>query len=570
MPIVTIEPSRGWVPLRLRELWEYRELAYFLVWRDIKIRYKQTVLGAAWAIIQPILTMVVFAVFFGRLAKMPSDGVPYPIFAYAALVPWTFFAHALTQASSSLVGSANLIKKVYFPRLVMPIAAALSGILDFALAFGVLLIMMAGYNVGFTLRLLSVPLFVLLAVTTALGVALWLSALNVEYRDVRHAVPFLSQFWLFATPVAYPSSLLAEPWRTIYAHQSHGGGRRGLPLGSTEHRLRARADARGVKPGVCRARRRRSVQFPAARANLRRPGLTELLLCLVPRPAPGGNGVSDIAIRAENLSKQFRIGASQPRYRTLREHISNVVSLRRRRERAAADTIWALKDVSFEVATGEAIGIIGPNGAGKSTLLKILSRITEPTAGRAELHGRVGSLLEVGTGFHLELTGRENLYLNGAILGMRKADIDRKADEIVAFAETGKLIDTPVKHYSSGMYMRLAFAVAAHLEPEILIVDEVLAVGDLNFQNKCLGKMQDVARQGRTVLFVSHNMGAITNLCTSALWLDAGRIVAQGAVNETVAAYIQSVGRCVSERRVGLEAQGLGRSIFHGSPGARR
>ena len=217
MPKVTIEPSRGWVPLRLRELWEYRELAYFLVWRDIKIRYKQTVLGAAWAIIQPILTMAVFAVFFGRLAKMPSDGVPYPIFAYAALVPWTFFAHAVTQASSSLVGSANLIKKVYFPRLVMPIAAALSGILDFALAFGVLLIMMAGYNVGFTLRLLTVPLFVLLAVTTALGVALWLSALNVEYRDVRHAVPFLTQFWLFATPVAYPSSLLAEPWRTIYA-----------------------------------------------------------------------------------------------------------------------------------------------------------------------------------------------------------------------------------------------------------------------------------------------------------------------------------------------------------------
>ena len=272
--------------------------------------------------------------------------------------------------------------------------------------------------------------------------------------------------------------------------------------------------------------------------------------------------MSDIAIRAENLSKQFRIGASQPRYRTLREHISNVVSLRRRRERAAADTIWALKDVSFEVATGEAIGIIGPNGAGKSTLLKILSRITEPTAGRAELHGRVGSLLEVGTGFHLELTGRENLYLNGAILGMRKADIDRKADEIVAFAETGKFIDTPVKHYSSGMYMRLAFAVAAHLEPEILIVDEVLAVGDLNFQNKCLGKMQDVARQGRTVLFVSHNMGAITNLCTSALWLDAGRIVAQGRVNDIVATYMQSVGRASQNDASGWKHKGSGEASF--------
>jgi lipopolysaccharide transport system permease protein len=215
-PVVRIEPSKGWASLRFRELWEYRELAYFLIWRDIKVRYKQTVLGAAWAIIQPISTMVIFAVFFGRLAKMPSDGVPYPIFAFAALVPWAFFANALTQASTSLVGSANLIKKVYFPRLIVPLAAVLSGILDFALAFGVLLLMMAGYNVGFTLRLLSVPLFVLLAVTTALGVALWLSALMVEYRDVRHVVPFLTQFWLFATPVAYPSSLLAEPWRTIY------------------------------------------------------------------------------------------------------------------------------------------------------------------------------------------------------------------------------------------------------------------------------------------------------------------------------------------------------------------
>lgn len=216
VPAIRIEASRGWVSLRLAELWEHRELVYFLIWRDIKVRYKQTVLGAAWAIIQPVFTMAVFAVFFGYLAKMPSDGVPYPLFAFAALVPWTFFANVLTQASNSLVGNANLIKKVYFPRLVVPLASVLSGIVDFALAFGVLLIMMAGYSVGVSLRLLWVPIFVLLTLTTALGVALWLSALNVEYRDVRYAVPFLTQFWLFATPVAYPSSLLSEPWRTLY------------------------------------------------------------------------------------------------------------------------------------------------------------------------------------------------------------------------------------------------------------------------------------------------------------------------------------------------------------------
>jgi lipopolysaccharide transport system permease protein len=215
--VVVIEPSSGWVPLRLRELWAYRELLYFFVWRDVKVRYKQTVLGAAWAIIQPVFTMVVFAIFFGRLAKVPSDGVPYPIFAYTALIPWTFFAHALGHGSNSLVTSGNLIKKVYFPRLVVPLAAVVAGIVDFALAFGVLLVLMPWYGMALSVRVLWIPLFVVLTMMTALGVALWLAALNVEYRDVRYTVPFLTQFWLFATPVAYPSSLLDEPWRTVYA-----------------------------------------------------------------------------------------------------------------------------------------------------------------------------------------------------------------------------------------------------------------------------------------------------------------------------------------------------------------
>jgi lipopolysaccharide transport system permease protein len=212
-----IQPSRGWVSLNLGELWRYRELLYFLVWRDVKVRYKQTVLGAAWAIIQPFFTMVVFSLFFGRLAKMPSDGIPYPIFSYAALVPWTFFATGLEQSSNSLVGSANLIKKIYFPRLAIPIATVLSGVVDFALAFTVLLGMMLFYGILPTGRVLVLPFFLLLALVTALGVGLWLSALNVEYRDVRYVVPFIAQIWLFSTPVAYPSTLLSEPWRSIYA-----------------------------------------------------------------------------------------------------------------------------------------------------------------------------------------------------------------------------------------------------------------------------------------------------------------------------------------------------------------
>jgi len=216
VPVTVIRPSRGWIPVNLRELWQYRELLYFLTWRDIKVRYKQTVLGAAWAIIQPFFTMVVFSLFFGRLAGVPSDEIPYPIFSYAALVPWTFFANGLSQASTSLVASSNLIQRVYFPRLVIPISAVLSGGVDFILAFVVLLGMMLFYGTLPTAAVVWLPLLLLLALTTALGVGLWLTALNVQFRDVRYVVPFMIQAWMFATPIAYPSSLLEEPWRTLY------------------------------------------------------------------------------------------------------------------------------------------------------------------------------------------------------------------------------------------------------------------------------------------------------------------------------------------------------------------
>jgi lipopolysaccharide transport system permease protein len=215
-PLISIRPSRGWISLNLRDLWAYRELLYFLTWRDIKVRYKQTVLGAAWAILQPLFTMVVFSLFFGRLAGVPSDGIPYPIFSYAALVPWQFFANGLTNSSSSLVASSNLIKKVYFPRLVVPISAVLSGVVDFVLAFVVLLGMMLFYGIVPTTAVIWLPLFLLLALVTSLGVGLWLTAMNVQFRDVRYAVPFLVNAWMFATPIAYPSSLLDEPWRSLY------------------------------------------------------------------------------------------------------------------------------------------------------------------------------------------------------------------------------------------------------------------------------------------------------------------------------------------------------------------
>lgn len=259
-------------------------------------------------------------------------------------------------------------------------------------------------------------------------------------------------------------------------------------------------------------------------------------------------------VKVENVSKRYRIGARQQAYLTLREAMTRAARAPferfRRNGSGNAEIVWALQNVSLDVAPGEILGIIGRNGAGKSTLLKVLSRITEPTTGRAELFGRIGSLLEVGTGFHPELTGRDNIYLNGAVLGMKRREISAKFDDIVAFSEIDRFIDTPVKHYSSGMYMRLAFAVAAHLQPEILLVDEVLAVGDAEFQAKCLGKMGAVASEGRTVLFVSHNIVAVQNLCKRVIWIDEGKIHEEGPTHHVVKNYLSAASSPVAKERV--------------------
>ena len=261
---------------------------------------------------------------------------------------------------------------------------------------------------------------------------------------------------------------------------------------------------------------------------------------------------AQLAIHVNNLSKKYVVGALQDQHDTIRDQVMhNLKALLRRdgKGQKESNIFWALKKISLQIKHGEVVGIIGPNGAGKSTLLKILSRITEPTEGYADIYGRVGSLLEVGTGFHTELTGRENIYLSGAILGMRKAEINRKFDEIVAFAGVERFLDTPVKRYSSGMHMRLAFAVAAHLEPEILIVDEVLAVGDVTFQKKCLEKMNTVANEGRTVLFVSHNMSAINELCSRAILLHDGAIIGDGSPQDMIASYLK-IGTSLTEKKI--------------------
>ena len=346
LPLLRIAPPRGWLDIDFKELWAARELLYFFVWRDIKVRYKQTAIGAAWAVIQPFMTMVVFSLFFGKLAKMDSHGLPYPIFYYSALLPWMYFAAALQNATNVVVEQQHVITKVYFPRLVLPLSAVVSGLLDFAISFVVFLGMMAYYRIMPGLAILLFPCFLLLAVLTALGVGLWLSALNAIYRDVRYVIPFLVQFWLFASPVAYPSSLVPRALALALRAQSHGRRHRGLPLGAHRARPATEHHARGLhRNGFAPGGRRLGVFPQDGRNDCRRCLNDEFGIMNTLK-----RGMSDGVIHVEDLGKRDQIGERE-RYRALRN---------------------------------------------------ILARVTKPTSGFADVRGRRGSLLEVGSGYHPE------------------------------------------------------------------------------------------------------------------------------------------------------------------------
>ena len=392
---------------------------------------------------------------------------------------------AISEAGGSLIGNANLITKIYFPRLIIPASSVITSAVDFLISFVILIGFMAWYRVVPGWQFATLPLFTLWALLAALGPGLMIAALNVKYRDFRYVVPFIVQFGIYVSPVGYASAIVTERLhvsRLLYSLNPVVGVIDGF-------RWAVSAGGEDAVPGRAWRRRWR-----------RRWRCSRSASAISARPKRISPMSSEAMISIERLGKEYALGATGGGggYTALRDVIAaKARGLLRRTPRADTDkgdaSFWALRNVSFDVQPGEVVGIIGRNGAGKSTLLKTLSRITEPTEGRIHLRGRVASLLEVGTGFHPELTGRENIYLTGAILGMSRSEISAKFDEIVAFAEVAKFLDTPVKRYSSGMYVRLAFAVAAHLEPEILVVDEVLAVGDAEFQKKCLGKMQDVS-----------------------------------------------------------------------------
>ena len=437
-------------------------------------------------------------------------GLPYFVFSYAGLLGWNLFSGTLTKTSASLVGNANLISKIFFPRLVLPLSQTGSVLVDFAVALGMMAGLMLAFSIAPGPALLLLPAWVALILCLAVGLGLIASSLAVQYRDVNYILPVFVQMLLYASPVAYGLAQVldrlagsdAAPWqrdalRGVLLRQPPHRPARGVPLVAARpgrRQPRPRRLRRGREPGPA-ARRRLRLQADGTAVRG-----CDLTRSAAPPRSPAPMSRSDLALSVRGLGKEYRIARSRAEaHSTLAESL--LARARRPLRRAQHDTFWALKDVSFDVNKGDVVGVIGRNGAGKSTLLKVLSRITQPTTGEVKVWGRIGSLLEVGTGFHPELTGRENIFLNGAILGMTRPEIRREFDAIVDFAGVEKFLDTPVKRYSSGMYVRLAFAVAAHLNPEILIVDEVLAVGDAEFQRKCLGKMRDVAAGGRTVIF---------------------------------------------------------------------
>ena len=494
------------------EQFEYRELLMRMTARDLLLRYKQTAMGFGWAIFMPLVNTAVFSVIFTRVAPIDA-GVPYPLFAFCGLLTWNFFASAQRFAVVSLTSNSNLVTKVYCPREIFPFSAIVVSLVDFAVASTVLIAMMAYYRVApsWTWALLPVVLVVHVAFTAGVGAHAGdgqplLPRRQVPLRDRAHGVDV--------------RDLGRLPDRS-----------RRRPPGNAADAQSDDADHRRVPDGAAARRRAGAGPLPRGRRRLRSPrcrsaGSSSIARSSgLPRTSDESSGVV-----FDGVSKKFRRGE---RHDSLRDLVP-AIGRRLMRRRPADSTLeagefWALKDVSFEARPGDALGIIGPNGAGKSTVLKLLTRILKPTTGRCEVRGRAGALIEVAAGFHPDLTGRENVFLQGAIMGMKQADIARRFDDIVEFAGVAEFIDTPVKRYSSGMNARLGFSIAAHLDPEVLLIDEVLSVGDARFQEQCLVRMRALRASGIPLVFVSHNLTAVLDLCTRAVVIDHGRMMFEGS-----------------------------------------
>ena len=496
-------------------LLQHRDLLWLWTLREVQVRYKQSMLGIAWAVLQPLALTIIFTLVFSRLVQVDTGGIPYPIFSYTALVPWTFFATSLSFGIASLVNNMNLVTKIYFPREILPLASIGAAFVDFLVSA----VDPGRHDAD-------------LRHETGLGESMDRAAadpsgrIDDRGRLARFCAPGVLPGRAFCraaldpgVDVRHADHLSSNPGACAVSHpvfpEPDGGHHRRLPS--------CVADGRTAATRCPGPRWGRDTDLVGSRFSLLqtfRAGFCGLDMNKLPVGAVVFDGVS----------KRYQLGALG----TLRSTVEGLTS--RRRGHAVQD-FWALRDVSFRVEPGESLGLIGPNGAGKTTTLKLLSNITQPTAGHVHVAGRTSSLIELGAGFHPELSGRDNIFLNGAILGLKRREIQRKLDGIIAFSELERFMDTPVKRYSSGMYVRLGFAVAAHVEPDVLLVDEVLAVGDASFRHRCMQRMQALQQSGTTILFVSHNMHMVRRMCSRAVLLSGGRVCAQGLSTDVIAEY---------------------------------
>jgi ABC-type polysaccharide/polyol phosphate transport system ATPase subunit/ABC-type polysaccharide/polyol phosphate export permease len=492
-------------PERLRTLvgriWRSRALIMILARKEFYVRYRRASFGLLWAVGLPLIQAIVLAVVFSHVVHIQT-GSSYPVFMFCGILPWSFFSLTLASASTAIVDNAAMSSKIYFPRAVLPIVSVMAALYGFVISLPILIIFAVGYGTPLTPRMLLLIPGVLLTTVLAAAFTVLLSALHVYFRDIRYIVQAAMTAWIYLAPIIYPINYAPHSIRWLIKAD---------PVTGVVELFRLAADTCRHRRLGGRADGHRRLPAPPPRPPVRRPVVTD-----------------EPAIALRNVGKRFL------KYEDAPMLITAALKFRAKTRRSH---LWAVRGVDLEVGRGECVGVIGRNGSGKSTLLQMLAGVTAPTEGRVTVRGRVAPLISVGVGFHPELTGRENVYLNGTILGLNRSEIDRKFDDIIEFADIGPFVDTPVKFFSSGMFVRLGFAVAVYADPEILLIDEVLAVGDMAFQMKCFERMTLIRQAGTTIAVVSHNLNAVRMLCDRTLLLHRGDPKFLGASEDAISMF---------------------------------
>ncbi len=519
--VTVIEPVLRF-SLGLASLWCSRELLSIFACRQISARYRQMLLGVLWAAMEPIGLLLLMTAVFCFLLKVDTKGYPYPVFAFSGMAAWLLFSRATLAVAGSLIDNIGLVSKVYFPRLILPIASVARELFDGLLMVAILLLLAFIYGFPPSPRMLALPLILICAAVLSLAIGLWFAAFLVKFRDIRPILTLALQAGMYVTPIVYSVNLVPERFRSLYDLNPMFWiveFSRWALLGKTIVLSPALFWSGGFRCCCCLA------GWWCLRCTKG---------CLSMSSKQGA------AIKIEGLGKRYLMPRHDGSRRSgrLLAHMKKFLPFAGREE---GDYFWALRDLDLEIGPGEILGILGRNGSGKSTLLKIPSGVTLPTTGRAVLHGKVASLLEVGAGFHPDMTGRENVFMSGALLGISQVEIRSKFDEIVDFSGIEKFIDVPAKRYSSGMYVRLTYAVASLLRSDILILDEVMAVGDAAFREKSQENIEKLASDGQTILYVSHKARSVAAICSTGMILDAGQCVFRGAAKDSVATYLRRI-----------------------------